>query len=74
METPCWCPFEGHKYGCQKPTEISAFEFPYKSVNSSLEELINIEVVSILRQGMLRQQNLYKSVNVFNSRKNFPVS
>ena len=19
METPCWCPFEGHKYGRRKP-------------------------------------------------------
>ena len=24
---PCWCSFEGHKYGRQKPTETSAFEF-----------------------------------------------
>ena len=25
MEAPCWCPFEGHKYGQQKPTETSVF-------------------------------------------------
>ena len=35
METPCWCPFEGHKYGRQKPTETSVFEFFYLCVNSS---------------------------------------
>ena len=29
METPCWCPFEGHKYGRRKPTETSVFEFSY---------------------------------------------
>ena len=29
METPCLCPFEGHKYGCRKPTETSVFEFFY---------------------------------------------
>ena len=28
MEMPCWCPFEGHKYGHRKPTETSVFEFP----------------------------------------------
>ena len=28
METPCLCPFEGHKYGRRKPTETSVFEFP----------------------------------------------
>ena len=27
METPCWCSFQGHKYGRQKPTETSNFEF-----------------------------------------------
>ena len=30
-ETPCWCPFEGHKYGGRKATETSAFEFSYKA-------------------------------------------
>ena len=25
METPCWCPFEGQKYGHRKPTETSGF-------------------------------------------------
>ena len=52
METPCWCPFEGHKYGGRKATETSAFEFSYKSVNSSLEELITVKVVFILGQGI----------------------
>ena len=35
METPCWCPFEGHKYGRLKPTETYFFEFFYLCVNSS---------------------------------------
>ena len=39
METPCLCPFEGHKYGRRKPTETSVFEFSYLCVNSSLEKL-----------------------------------
>ena len=40
METPCWFPFEGHKYGRRKQKDSSVFEFFfYKSVNSSLEEL-----------------------------------
>ena len=39
METPCFCPFEGHKYGRRKPTETSVFEFSYLCVNSSLEKL-----------------------------------
>ena len=54
METPCLCPFEGHKYGRRKPTETSVFEFSYLCVNSSLEELIKIKAIFILRQGMFR--------------------
>ena len=50
METPCLCPFQGHKlYGRRKPTETSVFEFSYLCVNSSLEELIKIKVIFILR-------------------------
>ena len=52
METPCWCPFEGHKCGLRKPTETSVFDFSYKCVNSLLEKLIKIKVIFILRQGM----------------------
>ena len=62
METPCLCPFQGHKYGRRKPTETSVFEFSYLCVNSSLEELIKIKAIFILRQGMFRWQNLQKSV------------
>ena len=54
METPCWCPFEGHKCGRRKPTETSVFEFSYLCVDSSLEELIKIKVIFVLRQGMFR--------------------
>ena len=55
METPCWFPFEGHKYGRRKQKDSSVFEFFYKSVNSSLEpELIKIKVIFILKQEMLR--------------------
>ena len=54
MKMPCWCPFKGYKYGHRKPTEISVFESFYKCMNSSLEELIKIKVIVILRQGMFR--------------------
>ena len=54
METPCLSPFQGHKYGRRKPTETSVFEVSYLLVNSSLEELIKIKVIFILRQGMFR--------------------
>ena len=50
----CLCPFQGHKYGRRKPKETSVFEFSYLYVNSSLEELIEIKVIFILRQGMFR--------------------
>ena len=53
-QTPWLCPFQGHEYGRQKPTETSVFEFSYLCVNSSLEELIKIEVIFFLRQGMFR--------------------
>ena len=52
METPL--AFQGHKYGRRKPTETSVFEFSFLCVNSSLEELIQIKVRFILRQGMFR--------------------
>ena len=54
METPCWCPFEGHKYGRRKPKETSGLEFSYLCDNSSLEELIKIKVIFILRQGTVQ--------------------
>ena len=49
MEAPCLCSFQGHKYGRRKLTEISVFEFSYLCVNSSLEELIKIKIIFILR-------------------------
>ena len=45
MEMPYWCPFEGRKYGGQKPTETSVFKLSNKSVNSLLEELTKIKVI-----------------------------
>ena len=54
METPCLCPFQGHKYGRRKPTETIVFEFSYLFVNSSLEELIKIKVIFILRQEVFK--------------------
>ena len=35
-------------------TETSVFEFSYLCMNSSLEELIKIKIIFILRQGMFR--------------------
>ena len=54
MEMPCLCPFQAHKYGRRKPTETSVFELSCSCMNSLLEELIKIEVIFILRQGMYR--------------------
>ena len=48
METPCWCPLDGHQHGGRKPTETFVTEFCYKSVNLLLEELINIKVIVFL--------------------------
>ena len=42
------------KRGGRKPTETSVVEFSYLCVNSSLEELIKIKAIFILRQGMFR--------------------
>ena len=54
METLCLFPFQGHKYGPRKQTETTVFEFSYLCVNSSLEELMKIKVIFILKQGMFR--------------------
>ena len=58
-----------HKYGRRKATETFVFEFSYKCLNLSLEELIKR---FILRQGMFRWQNLKKSATFFNPHNNFP--
>ena len=42
----------GHKYGRRKPTKTLVFEFCYKRVNSSLEELIKIKETFILKDEM----------------------
>ena len=54
METPSWCPSEGHKYDGRKPKKASVFEFSLKIVNTSLKEFMKIKVIFILRQGMFR--------------------
>jgi len=41
---------DGHQHGGRKPTETSVTEFCYKSVNLSLEELINIKIILFLMQ------------------------
>ena len=74
METPCWCPFQEHQYGRRIPKETSVFEFSYYCVNSSLEELIKITVIFILRQGMFRSQNLPKSVMFLTHIRAFPAA
>ena len=48
METPCWCPQDGHQHDGQKLTETSVTKFWYKSMNSFLEEFINIKVILFL--------------------------
>ena len=45
---------KGLKYCRWKPTETSVFEFFFKCVISSLEELIKIKVIFILRQRMFK--------------------
>ena len=72
METPCLCPFQGHKYGRRKPTETSVFEFSYLCVNPSLEELIKIKAIFILRQGMFDSKISPNTRNVFDLHKSFP--
>ena len=39
-----------HQHGGRKPTETSVTEFCYKSVNLSLEELKNIQIILFLIQ------------------------
>ena len=43
----------GHQHGGRKPTETSVTEF-YKSVNLSLEELRNINIILFLIQELFR--------------------
>ena len=36
---------DGHQHGGRKPTETSVTEFCYKSINLSLEELKNVNIM-----------------------------
>ena len=54
---------DGHQHGVRKPTETSVTEFCYKSVNLSLEKLINIKVILFLIHELFRQQNWPTQVN-----------
>ena len=74
METPGWWPFQEHQYGRRIPTETSVFEFSYQCMDSSLEELIKITVIFILRQGMFRLQNPSKTVMFLTHKRAFPVA
>ena len=72
METPYWCPFEGHKCGRRRPKETSVFEFSVViCMNSSLEKCITIKVISILTQRMFKIAKSQKISNVFNPHKSF---
>ena len=48
METPYGANPDWHQRGGRKPTETSVTEFCYESLNSSLNEFINIKVVPFL--------------------------
>ena len=74
MEMPCWCRFQEHQYGRRIPTESSVLAFFYYCVNSSLEELMKVTVIFILRQGMFRLQNLTKSVMFLTHIRAFPAA
>ena len=54
METPCWCPLDGHQHGGRKPTKTSVTEFWHKKVNLFLEEHINIKVIIFLIHELFR--------------------
>ena len=49
---------------------ITVFEFSYKCVSSSLEELIEIKVIFILRQAIFSK--FEKNGDVLNLQKSFP--
>ena len=53
------------------PTETSVFEFFYRCISPALDELIQIKVIFILRQRMIRLQNLKNSVTLFLMQKSF---
>ena len=60
--------------GRRKPTETSVIQCFYLCVNSSLQELIKIKAIFILRQGMFRQQNLQKTVMFLTHLRAFPAT
>ena len=54
MESPCWSPSEGQQHGGRKPSETSVTKFCSGRTNSSLEGLMQIEVIFFLILGLFR--------------------
>ena len=73
METLCWCPFEGHKYGRRTPTKTIVSEYYYKCVNSSLEEhKDSSDIYSETRNVQITKSQ--KIDSILNPHKSFPLS
>ena len=66
-------PLRGTNMAAEKQ-QTSIFEFSYKSVNTSLEKLIKIKVIFILRQGMLKNTKSVKSVTLVTHIRAFPAA
>ena len=69
--TQVWRRHVGVPWRGTNPTETSVFEFFYRCISPSLDELVQIKVIFILRQRMIRLQNLKNSVTLFLMQKSF---
>ena len=69
--TQVWRRHVGVPWRGTNPTETSVFEFFFKCISPSLDELIKIKVIFILRQRIISLQNLKNSVTLFLTQKSF---
>ena len=72
MKTPCFVSFRGTNMAAGNQQNHVFFKFSYLCVNCSLQELIKIKAIFILRQGMFDSKISPNTRNVFDLHKSFP--
>ena len=70
METPCWCPSEGHKHGGHKVAETSVIEFLLFKRKFVTLELRNIKINTSSRARTIQLAKNVRDDSFFDLRKN----
>ena len=59
MEAPCWCPFEGHKYGGRKVLTKAVIAFCNKIDNLSLNTCLNARALPKAKKNVQEKSSFH---------------